>query len=89
MDKYSIVKKNIDEYDFDNIFGAGAPRDEYDMESHKISKIIDKNNTIGEISQVIADVFRLSWGVLSKVDVNNPDDFLEVAEHIKVEMEDL
>ena len=80
---YSIVKKYIDEYDFDDLLGIGAPPDEYDWESQKISTLITNESSIDEIASVIASVMKASLGHLMKVDVNKAESFMEIAEKIK------
>jgi len=53
---YKIVKKAIDEFDLFDLF-PGAPSDEYDSESKKITEQINTNGSVEDIAKVIADVF--------------------------------
>ncbi|MDO5149788.1 MAG: hypothetical protein ACI4KB_10665 [Oscillospiraceae bacterium] len=86
MSIYSIVKKYIDEYDFDDLLAIGAPNDEYDLETKRISQRINIKSSILEIAETISDVFFHSMGSVVKVDVTNPNHFLEVATKIKNEI---
>ena len=54
---FDIVKEVIDEYDPYGLLSAHAPNDEYDLESRKISKKLNKNNTTDEIATIISEVF--------------------------------
>lgn len=80
---YSIIKKYIDEYDFENLLAIGAPLDEYNLESERISDLITNENSIEEIATAIASVLKSSFGCLEKVDVNKTDSFMEIAKKIK------
>ena len=80
---YSIIKKYIDEYDFENLLAIGAPLDEYNLESERISDLITNENSIEEIATAIASVMKSSFGCLEKVDVNKTDSFMEIAKKIK------
>ncbi len=86
MSIYSIVKKYIDEYDFDDLLAIGAPQDEYDLESTRICQRININSSVEEIAETISDVFSQSMGFVVKTDVTNADNFLEVAAKIKNEL---
>ncbi len=83
---YNIVKKYIDEYDFDDLLAIGAPQDEYNLESTRISQRINVNSSVEEIAETISDVFSQSMVFVVKTDVTNPDNFLEVATKIKNEL---
>ena len=80
---YSIIKKYIDEYDFENLLAIGAPLDEYNLESERISDLITNENSIEEIATAIASVLKSSFGCLEKVNVNKTDSFMEIAKKIK------
>ena len=80
---YSIVKKYIDEYDFENLLAIGAPADEYNLESERISELITNENSIEEIATAIASVMKSSFRYLEKVDVNKTDSYMEIAKKIK------
>lgn len=88
MNTYDIVKKCIDEYDFDDLLAIGAPNDEYDTESEGIAQRINAESSVEEIADVIADVFHQSMGELLKADVDNPDSFTEIATKIKHELKE-
>ena len=57
-DKYLVVKKYMDEYDYESLLELGAPDDEYDIESRVISCLITKDNSVEEIAEVIARVMK-------------------------------
>lgn len=80
---YSIVKKYIDEYDFENLLAIGAPQNEYSLESKRISDLITNESSTEEIATAIASVMKSSFGCLEKVDINKTDSFMEIAKKIK------
>ena len=61
----------------------GAPLDEYNLESERISDLITNENSIEEIATAIASVMKSSFGCLEKVDVNKTDSFIEIAKKNK------
>ena len=83
---YNIVKKYIDKYDFYNLLALGAPRDEYDMESHKISSLITCDSTTGEIARVIYKVMYRAFGDISDNTALKYDEFLGIASKIRYEI---
>ncbi len=85
MNVYGIIKKYIDEYDFDDLLAIGAPNDEYDLETERISQRINIQSSVLEIAETISDVFLHSMGSVVKAEVTNPDHFLEVAKNLKNE----
>lgn len=80
---YSIVKKYIDEYDFENLLAIGAPLNEYYLESERIFDLITKESSIEEIATAIASVMKSSFSCLEKVDVNKTNSFMEIARNKK------
>lgn len=84
MDIYSLVKKYIDEYDFEDLLAIGAPNDEYDSESREIASLIIEESTTDEIAEIISDVMKKSFGELIKVDVSKSESFMEIAGKIHV-----
>ena len=89
-DKYLVVKKYMDEYDYESLLELGAPDDEYDIESRVISRLITKDNSVEEIAEVIARVMKqfFSYSVkeLDNSEVNIKP-FLEAARKIKLELQ--
>lgn len=57
MNRFSIVKRHIDEMDYYGLLASNAPTDEYDSESKLISNSITESSTIQEIASKIAGVF--------------------------------
>lgn len=80
-DKFLIVKKFIDQMDYYSLLAGGAPFDEFDIESKKISKIIRYDHSVQEIANIIASVFNEQFG-----EHDNASAFLSVAEQIKNEL---
>lgn len=79
--KYRIVKKYIDEYDYYCLLSEGAPDDEFASESLRISDRISENSTIEQIAATIADVFHLAFG-----NEEHPEHYLSVAQKIWSEL---
>lgn len=80
-DKYRIVKKYIDEYDYYALLRDGAPDDEFASESLRISDCISEDSTIEQIATTIADVFHLAFG-----NEEHPEHYLPVAQKIWSEL---
>ena len=80
-DKFLIVKKFIDQMDYYSLLAGGAPFDEFDIESKKISEIIRYDHSVQEIANIIASVFNEQFG-----EHDNASAFLSVAEQIKNEL---
>ncbi|MBO5867043.1 MAG: hypothetical protein J6Q55_03230 [Clostridia bacterium] len=80
-DIFLIVKKHIDKMDYYELLAGGAPSDEFDGESRKISARIHSEQTVQEIAKIIAEVFNSSFDEHDDIAV-----FLRVAEQIKKEL---
>ena len=80
-DIFLVVKKHIDQMDYYALLAGGAPSDEFDGESRKISTRIHPEQTVQEIAKIIAEVFNTSFDEHDNVAV-----FLHVAEQIKKEL---
>lgn len=75
---FEIVKKHIDEYDYMELLSScGCPKDEFDIESEHISRLINPESDTGEIAEIIAKTFEKYFG-----NPENPKKFLEIAEKI-------
>ena len=83
---YSIVKKYVDKYDFYDLLALGAPADEYDMESHKISGLITSESTTVEIAQAIYKVMYRAFGDISDNVAMKAENFLGIAGKIHCEI---
>lgn len=81
MNKYDIVKKHIDEYDYYNLLACHAPSDEFDSYSHKLAQIITENDTVEHIATLLADTLDKAFGE----DVN-PVRYMETAQKIKTDL---
>lgn len=62
LDKYSIIKKYIDEYDYYSLLECGAPHDEFDSYSCEFAEIIQEDSTIEEIANIIANRMDKAFG---------------------------
>lgn len=80
-DKFKVVKKYIDKYDYYSLLKDGAPDDEFDCESRKISDLITGESSVERIAEVIAMVMREAFGNEEKI-----DSYLETARKIKSEL---
>ena len=80
-DIFLVVKKHIDKMDYYQLLAGGAPNDEFDGESKKISARIRTEQTVQEIAKIIAEVFNSSFDEHDDIAV-----FLRVAEQIKKEL---
>ncbi len=83
---YGIVKKYIDKYDFYQLLALGAPRDEYDMESHKITGLITCDSSTVEIAQAIYKVMFRAFGDISDNAQMKSENFLGIADKIRCEI---
>ena len=79
---FNIVKKYVDQMDYYALLAQGSPKDEFDIESAKISSRISHNSDVAEIATIIADVFSLSFG-----EEENAEDFMKWAIAIKKDIE--
>lgn len=78
MNRFCIIKKYIDEYDYYYLLEYGAPSDEFDSYSRKLVERIDENNTVEEIAEIIADVFYKGFGYETPV-----ERYIDIAQKIK------
>lgn len=79
---YDIVKDAIVEMDYGELIACGAPADEFDFEIDRICEHITEHSSVGEISNVIADVFGQAFNKREYA-----DDFIRIAEKIKLAVE--
>lgn len=77
-DMFSVVKKYVDEYDYDFLLRHGAPKDEFDSETRKICELITQDSSIEEIAEAIATVMHMAFG-----NEENAEKYLETARKIK------
>ena len=75
--KYLIVKKYVDEMDYYSLLSTGAPSNEFDTESQKISDKISSIHTEQDIAKIIAEVFNKEFG-----DRNTETHFMDCAKKI-------
>ena len=76
---FGIVKKYADKYDFYDLLALGAPHDEYDNESRRISGLISCDSSPAEIASAIYKVMYRVFGDISDNCSMRPDTFLGIA----------
>lgn len=82
MNKYEIIKKNIDEYDYYSLLKMGAPTDEFDDYSRELAEEISEDYSVEEIAVIIAEKIDRAFG--NQV---NPDKFISIATKIHSELQ--
>lgn len=80
-DKFIIVKKWLDAYDYYSLLKNGAPEDEFASEARKISDLITDDSSVERIAEVIAMVMHSAFG-----NDERPERYLEMAKKIKAEL---
>lgn len=81
MNKFLIVKTAVDRADPYGLLQIGAPADEYDIESEKISERISDSDSVEMIAKIMSDVF---FGCFN-ADFP-PEIFIEAAGEIRCEV---
>lgn len=62
MEKYEIIKKYLDEYDYYGLLAGGAPRDEFVGEAHGLAEIISEQDSADEIAAKLANTLDTAFG---------------------------
>ncbi len=78
MNKFLIVKAAVDRADPCGLLGHGAPDDEYDIESEKISERISDSDSAERIAGIMSEVFSKSFNAEFP-----PETFLKAAGEIR------
>ncbi len=78
---FRIVKKHIDQMDYYALLAGGAPKNEFDGESKKITMQISPEMSSFEIANIITKIFNDSFSEHDDATV-----FLSVAEQIKKDL---
>ena len=78
MNKFEVIKKYIDEYDYYALLACQAPDDEFDIYSRKFAETITENDTVEDIAMLIAETMDDAFGEEIK-----PENFLKVAQKIR------
>ena len=81
MNKFTIVKEVVDQYDFDGLLDWGRPIGEYDIVSGMISDAITEDSSIEEIATISQDIFNSIFGY-----GHEPDSCIMLASQIKEAM---
>ena len=81
MDKFRVIKKYIDEFDYYSLLKHGASDDEFDSYSRELAELIQESDTVEEIADLIADKLDSVFG-----NEGCPEKFLETARKIKYAM---
>ena len=79
-ERFGIVKKYLDEMDYDALLSQGAPKDEFDCEAQRICSQLPVETTIEELAAIIAREFGHSFNRPEA-----PQHFFTAAEKIKNE----
>jgi hypothetical protein len=58
---YRIVKKAIDEMDYMSLLTEGAPEDEFKLEIIKLCNELSSDDSVDEISQLLANIFNQAF----------------------------
>ena len=83
MNKYEIIKKYIDAYDYFGLLTCGAPKDEFDTYSRALAETISENDTAEHIAALIANT--LDKAFAEEID---PQKFTETANKIKIALKE-
>lgn len=78
MNRFEIVKKYIDEYDYYDLLACGAPNDEFDSYSRKFANTITEKDSIEDIARLISETIDKAFAEEIK-----PEKFLETAKLIR------
>ena len=81
MNRFEIVKKYIDEYDYYDLLACGAPNDEFDSYSRKFANTITEKDSIEDIARLISETIDKAFAEEIK-----PEKFLETAKLIRKEL---
>ena len=77
-ERFRVIKKYIDEYDYYSLLEHGAPDDEFDSYSERIADIVSADDSVEKIAENIAVVFDEGFaeGVI-------PETYMDLAAKIK------
>lgn len=78
MNRFEIIKKYIDEYDYYALLANGAPNDEFDCYSYELANVITENDTVEDIARVIAETMDVAFS-----EEINPKKFYKTATLIR------
>ncbi len=81
MNKFLIVKTAVDKADPMSLLRYGAPNDEYDIESERISERISDTDSAERIAEIMSEVFSKSFKVEFPSEI-----FIEAARVIRREV---
>ena len=81
MNRFEIVKKYIDEYDYYDLLACGAPNDEFDSYSRKFANTITEKDSIEDIARLISETIDKAFAEEIK-----PEKVLETAKLIRKEL---
>lgn len=78
MNKFEIIKKYIDKYDYWGLLGSHAPNDEFDSYSEQLAEMITEKDSVEDIANMIASIMDKSFG-----EEISPKKFITTADKIK------
>ena len=80
IEKYNIIKEEIDKWDPIGLLKMGAPENEYSLEITKISSKIDKFNTYQDLGQHIYNILITCFGKYTLIP--KIDECIKIAQNI-------
>ena len=78
MNKFEIIKKYIDEYDYYGLLAGHAPNDEFDSYSQMFADTITEYDSAEDIARLIAETMDKAFA--EKI---NPEKFIDTARNIR------
>lgn len=81
MNRFEIVKKCIDEYDYYDLLACGAPNDEFDSYSRELANTITEKDSVEDIARIIAETMDKAFA-----EEINPEKYMETARLIRTEL---
>ena len=78
MNRFGIIKKYIDEYDYYGLLADHAPDNEFDDYSKQLADTITEDDSVEDISRLIANIMDKAFA--EEID---PEKFIDTAEKIR------
>ena len=78
MNKFEIIKKYIDEYDYYGLLASHAPNDEFDSYSKKFADNITEEYSVEDIAKLLAETMDKAFA-----EEIQPKKFIDTARNIR------
>ena len=78
MNRFRIIKKYIDEYDYYGLLAGHAPDNEFDDYSRQLADTITKDDSVEDIARLIANIMDKAFA-----EEIEPEKFIDTAEKIR------